>query len=84
MSTTENDARILAAVAQQAADETVKRTNGKQGCIVEVPVHTYVSTLRALSACAEGQHTEALQRLADAFCTPIDNWRATAAAKSEK
>jgi hypothetical protein len=35
--------------------------------------------LRALSACAEGRHTEALQRLADVFHTPIDNWRATAA-----
>lgn len=81
MSTAENDARILAAVARQAADETVKRTNGKQGCIVEVPVHTYVSVLRALSACAEGQHTTALQRLADAFCAPIEEWRSVAREK---
>lgn len=83
MSATENDARILAAVARQIADDTIKKSDGKRNTVVQMPMDDYVSMLRALSACADGHHTEALQRLADAFCTPIDNWRATAAA-SEK
>ena len=84
MSTTENDARTLAAVARQAADDAVKRAGGIPLSIVQVPLDDYVSMLRALSACADGRHTEALQRLADVFRTPIDSWRATAVAKSVK
>jgi hypothetical protein len=77
VSDTQNDARVIAAVAKHAADEVVKQTRGTHND-VQIPADTYVSILRALTACADGRHTEALQRLADVWQGQIDDWRRAA------